>query len=395
MGIETLARLLEETAAEVPAPAMAEAVWHRARRIRQRRRIVAGVATAAVICGVAVGTAIAVGAAPWAAPPPVGGTPNITQTPSPSVVDKLPGRLGSRDGLPLPRTLQLTTRGVKSVTERPLSRAVALYQQDPGQTLKLSPIFVLGSDGAVRGLDAAVKLDFTRDAEGHTISPVLATSLSPDGRRAAFPQRDGLTIVDLPTGKPDVIALPGWNGYVLWHGNSTVLVGQARAAFAVDLTSRTPKALPSTFAVRDVAVDPEATHPVVDLPSGAGPLAVRERVGYAARPQSEIRVDQSRLDGYRVNGWQGPAWRSGDLVVRAGAGTGPDSRGTDLVGVVETRTGAVVRLLATAATPLGWLDGRTVLLATARQGIVAWDIRSGQVTSVSSPFDGTVAIPPQ
>jgi hypothetical protein len=201
--------------------------------------------------------------------------------------------------------------------------------------------------------------------------------------------------VDLSTAKSDAIALPGWNGYVAWHGSSTVLVGHAHAAFVVDLTSRIAKPLPSTFPVDDVAVDPDATDPVVDLPSGADQLTVRERAMSAAQPRGERPVDQSRLNGYRIRQWHGTAWRSGDLVVRAGAGTQPDSRGTDLVGVVDTRTGAVVRLLATAGTPLGWLDGHTVLMQTARQGIVAWDIRNGQVTSVCTPFNGTVAVPPQ
>jgi hypothetical protein len=374
MGIEMLARLLEETAAEVPAPALAEAAWAGAQQV-------------------AVGTALAVGAAPSAAPPPIGSTPpTVTVTASAPVIDKLPGEPANRHGAPLPRTL--ATVGAQRITDSPLSRAVALYQQEPGQTQKLTPVYVLGSDGAVRWLDEPVKLDFTRDAGGKLTIALTPTSLSPDGRRVALPQPDRLVVVDLTTGKADSFSLPGWNGDVVWRGNGSVLVGQAHAAYVVDLTSRIPKPLPATFPVRDMAVDADTTHPVVDLPSGGERLTLCERVMSAAEPRGEVRIDQSRLGGYRIKGWQGTAWRSGELVVRAGTGTQPDSRTTGLVGVVNVKTGAVVRLLATAATPLGWLDSHTVLLQADRPGIVAWDIGNGQVTSVSNPFDGTVAISP-
>jgi hypothetical protein len=371
MGIEMLARLLEETAAEVPAPALAEAAWEGARRVRRRRRVVAGVAAATAAAAVAAGTALAVGAAPWATPPPSGGTPGVTVIPSAPAVDKLPAEPADREDAPLPRTLP--TAGAKRITASPLSRAVALYQPNPGQTEKLTQVYALGWDGALRWLDEPVKLDFTRDADGRTVSPVLATSLSPDGRRAVFPQHEAVAIVDLTTGKADTFKVPGWNGYVGWRGNSTVLVGQAHASYTVDLATRAVEPLPAGFAAQDVAVDPTGTAPLVKLPAN---------------------IDQSRLGGYRIKGWQGTAWRSGDLVVRAGTGTRPDSRTTAIVGVVNVKTGVVVRLLAAAATTLGWLDNQTVLLQTPRQGIVAWDIRNGRATSVSAPFDGTVAVSP-
>jgi hypothetical protein len=370
MGIEMLARLLEETAAEVRAPALAEAAWAGAQRVRRRRRVIAGVAATAALAAVAAGTALAVGAAPSATPPPVGSTPTVTATAPTSIVDNLPAEPASRNGAPLPRTLPVT--GGKGIADSPIPRAVALYQQEPGQTAKLTPMYALGSDGSLRLLDDAVDLGFTRDASGRTISPLLPTSLSPNGRRGAFPQRDALVIVDLPAGKADTFKIPGWNGYVLWRGNSTVLVGQEHASYTVDLARKAVERLPAALAARDVPVDPTGRAPLVELPAD---------------------IDQSRLRGYRVKGWQSPAWRSGDLVVRAGTGTEPDSRDTELVAVVDVKTKAVVRLLAAVATPLGWLDSHTVLLQ-ASPGIVAWDISNGRVTSVSAPFDGTVAVSP-
>jgi hypothetical protein len=141
-----------------------------------------------------------------------------------------------------------------------------------------------------------------------------------------------------------------------------------------------------------VAVDPTGRAPLVELPSDAEQLSLRQWSSVDDASPSEIQIDQSRLGGYRVKVWSGPGWRAGDLVVRRGIR--PDQTGAELVAVVDTRTGAVVRLLDTLATPLGWLDDHTVLLQASR-GIVAWDIRNGQVTSVSTPFDGTVAIRPQ
>jgi hypothetical protein len=357
--------------------------------------VVAGVAAASAAAGIAIGAAAAMGAGPWSAPPPSGGTPTVMQTPSATAVDRLPAKPPTRDGVPLPRTVDMRPSGVKGIAARPLPRAVALYQQEPAQTEKLPLILALGTGNQRRWLDGAVTLHFTRDAAGKLVTPLLPTSLSPDGRRAAFGQHDTAVVVDLTTGQADSIKLPGWNWYVLWIGNTKVLVGQAGATYVVDLAHGTTKPLTARLPLWDVAADRTGPDQVVEMPANAGQLTLREWTVAGTSPPTEVQIDQSRLGGYRITSWQGPAWRSGDLIVRAGAGTGPDSRATDLVGVVNIRTGVVVRLLDAAATPLGWLDGHTVLLQTTRQGIVAWDIHSGQIMSVSAPFDGTVAISPQ
>jgi hypothetical protein len=110
-----------------------------------------------------------------------------------------------------------------------------------------------------------------------------------------------------------------------------------------------------------------------------------------------VPIGQGGLAPYRVGGWRGPGWRNGDLVVRAGqsrSGSGADG---PLVAVVDLRTASVVRLLALPAggcTPLGWLDDHTALLRTDRDGVVAWDVGSGEVTSVAAPFDGALAVAP-
>jgi hypothetical protein len=51
-----------------------------------------------------------------------------------------------------------------------------------------------------------------------------------------------------------------------------------------------------------------------------------------------------------------------------------------------------VRLLAATARPLGWLDQHTVVLQ-APNGVLAWDIDTGRISSVAAPFDGTLALP--
>src|SRR5262249_50911073 len=156
---------------------------------------------------------------------------------------------------------------------------------------------------------------------------------------------DQLIVVNLTSGAHTAYPVSGFNKQVRWKGSGTVLVGQAGAAFSVDL----------------------ASHAVT--PVGAAELDL-------GLPEPAA-IDQRGLSGDRITRGQGPAWSNGHLVVRAA--DGPPQV------VVVLDAASVVRALAVPqgqVTPLGWLDAHTVLLQTDR-GVLAWDTGTGQVTSVA------------
>jgi len=379
MGVERLTQLLRESADRVPVPDLAPAAWTRAARIRRRRRRVT-VAAAAVASVLAIAVALPLGLRPVDRAP-VAPTPAVTAPAN--VIDRMPSPLPARD-IGLPRTPELRT-DAEDLSDRPVTRAVALYERATGGS---SPgdVYVLGSDGAIRRLDT-VRLGYATDALKAPRLPLQPTSLSPDGRSAAFPQLDKLVVVDLTTAKTDAIPVPGFNMTVRWRSAGAVLVGQPGGTYLVDLRRRVASALPADLSPLDVVGD----EPLLELGTGA----LREWTVTGARPLDQTDLDSRAVAPYVMSRWSGPAWQRGDLVARAAVSGG----GEGLVAVVDLRTAAVVRLLVLGAradqvdgTALGWLDARTVLLRTGRDGVVAWNVSTGSLSTVATAFDGAVAI---
>jgi hypothetical protein len=91
----------------------------------------------------------------------------------------------------------------------PVRRALAMFQvgQIDGD---MTDVLVLGDDGRARRLDV-VSLAPATDEQANPRSAVSSRTVLPDGRRAAFPQRDQLLLVDLTTARVDVVPLPGFN----------------------------------------------------------------------------------------------------------------------------------------------------------------------------------------
>jgi len=369
MGIEQLARLLAEAAEDVPSPELAEVAWARASQVRRRRRVVgSGVAAAALL-----GAGWFVATVPFAGPDLDGARPTATTTlPSKPVtqIDRMPAKPAVLNDSPLPPSLD-DFIGPKAVplSTRPVSRAVALYEQ-PDAAKSPSPVYVLGDDGAVRRLDG-VALDFVTGADKEVSPlPLTPTALSPDGRRAAFPQRDVVVVVDLTTAKEQRFPVPGYNLEIRWQGPATVLVGQADATYSVDVASGRVTRVAGEWSLPDGTTDP------------AGPAT----------------IDQRGLEPYAIDQWRGPAWRFGDQVARVGnaPGLGP------VAAVIDVRTGALTNVLVlpsgrsdTCCIALGWFDAQTVLVQLGLDGVVAWDIRTGQVSSVTEEFKGVLAIAPR
>jgi len=369
MGIEQLARLLAEAAEDVPSPELAEVAWARATQVRRRRRMVgSGVAAVAL-----VGAGWLVATAPFAGPDLDGAQPTATTTfPSRPVtqVDRMPAKPAAGNNSPLPPSLDhLVGPDAVRLSTRPVSRAVALYEQ-PDTTKSPGTVYVLGDDGVVRRLDG-VALDFVTGAD-KDVSPVplTPTALSPDGRGAAFPQRDVVVVVDLTTAKEQRFPVPGYNLEIRWQGSATVLVGQADATYSVDVASGQVTRVAGEWSLPDGPTD----------------------------PASPVPIDQRGFAPYAVGQWHGPAWRLGDQVARAGfaAGLAP------VIAVFDARTGALTHVLVLSSgrsggccIALGWFDAQTVLVQLGLDGVVAWDTRTGEVSSVTEEFKGVLAIAPR
>jgi hypothetical protein len=312
----------------------------------------------------------------------------------------MPATLAPRSGGPLPRSAG-NLAGARPLTKGSISKAEALYEHGALDATGPSPVYALGSDGAFHRLDVA-RLDFVRDAAKRPLAvPLTPTALSPDGRLAAFPQPGSLLVVDLTTGDTRRVTILGSNRTVLWRGATLVLVGQADATFAVDLArGGEVTRVAARWSPPDAVAGSAVNDPLVELPGG-GPLTLREWVLAEAAPLRDVPIAQRGLAPYALSGWHGTGWRRGDLVVRAGWGHAGGASEVPLVAVVDLRTAGVVRLLRlgpghdqVCCTALGWLDDHTVLLQTDHEGVVAWDVGSGSVTSVAAPFDGALATAP-
>jgi hypothetical protein len=410
MSQERLAQLLAEVADDVDAPHLAEASWARAGVLRRRRRVVIPMVVAVVALAIGVGS-IALPRV-QTRPDVTSGSATVSSTPQPgpAVVDRMPEDLPGRAGVPLPSVPDLT--GAIKLSVSPVASAVALYEPVDPQTAKGGPIYVLGSDGRLRLLDV-VSLKPTRDAAGNEAIPLKNGSLGPHGVTAVFAQTDKVVIVDLQTAKVREIPLPGFNEFVVWQGDAGILVGQDAAAFAVD--QATAKARRLGLTLWDLATDVtggSAAEPIddharlVELRSvwvdgvEREPPTMRVWSPDLSRVERQVTVDMAKLpDNYAVNEWYGRAWRLGDLVVRSGWIRNSVMSGAEGVSVVDVRTGAVVRLLDLGRNrnkgcceALGWLDPQTVVVHTDREGIVAWDIRTGAISLVAGRFPGRVTL---
>jgi hypothetical protein len=382
VGIEQVSRLLRESAADVPSPQLAESAWAWALTVRRRRQnVLAGsVLAATVVVASAVVVAVRGAHDRTPLPPQTSAPPTVVHTPQ-VPVDRMPAAPPVRTGTALPRNPgDLSASPV--LGSGSIQRADALYE--PSGSGATPPQVCVLSGGAFHRL--GVTLQFASDAAKRIVLPLQPTSLSADGRFAAFPQRDEVVVVDLTTTHVTHVKIPGFNEQVRWLASRSLLVGQQGAVYQVNVDRDSATLVPGKLSLRDAAASSDRT--VLELPNMPG-LPVREWTIGTATPRIDSKLDVRGLAGYRVAGWTGPAWRSGDLVVRAGES---NAANTAVVVVLDPRSGRVVRLLAATARPLGWLDQHTVVLQ-APNGVLAWDIDTGRISSVAAPFDGTVALP--
>jgi hypothetical protein len=381
VGVEQVSRLFRESAADVPAPRLAEAAWAQALRVRRRRQnMLAGtVLGATVVTASAVVVAVR-GASDHTPVAPQTSAPSTVVGIPPAPVDRMPATPPVRMGTALPRNPG-NLAAAPVLGSGAIQRADALYEPSGGP----QTVYVL-SGGAFHRLSVA--LQFLSDPAKRIVSPLRPSSLSADGRLAAFPQRDDVLVVDLTTARATQVKIPGFNEQVLWLTSGSLLVGQQGAAYLVNVDRASATRLPGSLSVADVVAGASNDRTVLELADTPG-LPLREWTLGTGTPRVDSKVDFRGLGGYRVSRWSGPAWRSGDLVVRAGQ---RNASNAEVVVVLDALSGRVVRVLAAAATPLGWLDQHTVVLQ-ASNGILAWDVDTGGLTSMAAPFDGTLALP--
>lgn len=372
------------------------------RRVPWRRVVVGGLVVAAVIAALvmvrrdppAPPDASADGTVPpVTGPSPTGSLPlGVDAAPAPGDEHRLPQRVTV-----LPAEVVLDPAGVPGLSEAPVRRAHALVEVR-GDEETVGAVFVVGDDGRLRSLDV-VHVSPVEDRDGNRRSPFHSTMLRADGVVAAFAQRDRVALVDLTTAAVRWVPVPGFNEYLVWHGDELV-VAQAAATFRVDAVSG--RVWRTAERGLEVAAADRQDAAVVEL-SGGGPVAPLLRVRAGGRA-----VDR-RVGGLSGSvGWVSPA-RVSDRRVAAGVVTASATPGTPPVSgvvVVDIDTGLAVRRLqppttmaATGGccTVAGWLDRHVVLVyALGTTGwLLAWDITTGQVSRVTqfrSPTGRTISV---
>jgi hypothetical protein len=234
---------------------------------------------------------------------------------------------------------------------------------------------------------------------------LLATSsLSADGRMAAFGTPSGAVLVDITTGARR--SLPGVSvaGQPVWLSDEQVLLSDAalydRASGA---TTAAPVGPQNCVSPRSGARAGTA----IELLSAGQPLTAPARVrrwSLADRTSSTIPLS-GQLAGL-IGVWEGAGFGAGDdrvarLCRPSGSLTG-SVRVSRIIAVVSPKTGEVLHALlidsAVSGEPslLGWDTAERVLLSLTRGGtqdVVSWSVGSGTMSLVVSlGFLGTVTV---
>ncbi|GGN62049.1 hypothetical protein GCM10010112_19820 [Actinoplanes lobatus] len=396
MGTNRLTELLEEAAAEVPAPAFAATAWATARRVRRRRQLIAGVAAFATV--VAVSVPLSTGGGPAPVTPPVAPSA-VAVAPG---VDAMPADLTRRTLTPFPEVLTIPV-DARKLSEHPVDRAAVVVQKIDLEAALDPPLYVLDLAGEWTRIDV-VALEPTRDADGNQAYALRSTALSPDGRRIAVPQPQALVVIDLTTAKAHRIPVPGYNEQVMWWGDETVLVGAGGPGLArVDWRAGTVTPEPAGISAwnsagaRQVSSGALAELVVID-----DRRMTRGWVLGDPKPAWESPIDESGLpSGYRISLWYGPALSDGAGRVAAAAwGSRPGYEGSEMLTVVNARTGVVERILdlgtgrgKACCTVLEWVDDHVLLARTDREGLVTWDTRTGAVAQVTvGPIQAVLSV---
>ncbi|MEU4159491.1 hypothetical protein [Actinoplanes sp. NPDC026670] len=407
MTTDRLTELLEESSADVTAPAFAATAWATARRVRRRRQVLASVAAFAAVVAVTVPLRGRGGDDIVPAPPAPSASPSAL-TPG---VDVMPPDPVQRALAPLPADFAVPADAPK-LSGHPVQRAVAVVQEnDPDSADRsMRPLHVLDTAGQWVRVDVG-ELVRTHDGGGNEADPLRGTSLSPDGRRVAVPQPEALVVIDLPAAKVHRIPVPGLNEQVMWSGNGIVFVGQGSAGVVrVDWAAGTVTPEPAAMSAWHGGGSAVALSEIAELAGAGAGHKVRVWLPGDAKLLREVPVDFGLVKpfGYGISEWDGPAVPDGAGRVAAAAwgdhappdGGPRNYGGVQMLTVVNSTTGTVERLLDLGADRwksccrvLDWIDGQTLLAQTEREGLITWNTRTGEITRITAgPFRGTVSV---
>ena len=358
-------------------------------------RVTGGAAACALVLTL-VATACTRGPSDGAVPDPPVHTPTATSSAQPSLV-VAPGR-EEEGALPfvdtaLPRSVALSS-DPPPLSKNPLTRALALLEAWD-DLARPAVIQVLGDDGRLRSLDQ-VRLAWATDGGGNRRLPLSAGSLSPDGTRAAFAQKDVIVLVDLRTAKVDRMTLAGLNEQVSWSsGSDRLLVVQGGgtallsvATGAVDDSGRGTPGWGAAFVTGNRWADLRDDGTVAVASGGSPPVVSVDRVPH-------------------VSQWWGGAFSAGDQVARGAFSSdlvaeGVTTNHPQVIAVVDVTKPAATRLLAFDWTgrsdgccaALGWLGAHSVLLSSddgaGPKRVLAWDLETGAVARVTEITGATV-----
>jgi hypothetical protein len=295
-----------------------------------------------------------------------------------TVYDRVRAPTPSRTLAGLPQRLDPTRPAAIPLRRNPIERARLLVQPYGSPD-----IFALAEDGSWRRIDV-VPIAPVTDVAGNVQPALDVTSLSADGRRAAFAQRDEVLVVDLSDASLQRIPLPGFNEDVRWIGDG-LAVAQDGVTFFMVPPDAGPVEL--TGAGRDVAVADEAGIVTVSLDASHRPVLRRWGSDGAGPPQL--------FDGTGVlYAWDGPGWRRGRVIARGALEAVGDidaPAGAFPYRVVLIDLAAGVARYAPGPPPmppdkarlLGWRDANTLLVAVERQRIMAYDVTTGAGTELA------------
>ncbi|MEU5908547.1 hypothetical protein ABZ780_29790 [Micromonospora sp. NPDC047467] len=391
MNEQDLRQLLTVSVEDIRPSQPAAAGWERARRTRRTRRAVGAVALAVVLVG--GGTVAAL--RPPAGPPP--GHP-VAPTVEPTHADPVqhpPAQLT----FPPDPLARLSKPATVRLSERPVQRALALFQPVDEEYRADGPVRVLGDDGVVRSLDV-VTLAPTRDQDGNEAPALKPGVLSPDGRWAAFAQTNELIMVDLTKAGVRRIPLDGYLELVVW-ANDRVLVGGDDRTYAVERDTEAASTI-DVSAWEVVTPDPEAGREaaLIETSGQRDGLIVRSRTAREGTLRSEQRVTGELLPApYQVNEFYGRGWLHGERLAQAAWITNGEIDGAEGVAVLDARTGAVAHVLdlgrdrAKGCCPvLGWDNKGAVLLRLEPAALARWHPETGEITGVVDNLTGVLAL---
>lgn len=358
-----------------------------AARPRARRRLSTVATVAAVV--VLLGAALLSRGGP---PDPAGSGATSTGTAGATTGGSPAGSASASPPAPLPRyPAGLPERVVveplpaRALSAAPVRTARALVQPVWPDRMN-GPVLVLGDDGELRVLDVG-DLGPVIDADGNPQRALDATSLSPNGTRAAFAQRDRVVVVDLTTATARSVGVAGPNENVAWLTGDQIVVSQGPASFVVgpgDAVRRVP------YRGGDAAV-PATAGVVVELTVQAAVPGPRLREWQGERAARDVPV----VVPAGLVAWAGPGQLRGRWLARAalfGDGTAPPA---PAVLLIDVDIGVVLRVeRMPVATPpgtpsytvLGWHQEGTVIVGVSGPHdlrLLAWDVRAGSVGQVS------------